>query len=220
LVGPGTWDGVAPILTEEGFEVHVPDLRPTLEAGRPYCARQIGLIESGAGDGPAVLVGHSGAGALLAPAGRTIGPVLGYVFVDAGLPIPGRTQMSTMPPDLVDELRRMADGDGWLPPWPQWWGDDALAELLPDAARRRRFAAECRRIPLGMFDEVLPDGRDAPGAYLRLSEAYAEPAAEARKRGWPLIDLDEDHLAPISKPGVVAGALLDLLDQVVPAQTG
>jgi hypothetical protein len=215
LVGPATWEGVAPILAEHGYDVRVPDLRRTLAAGPPYCSRQVELIAGCcAGEGPVALAGHSGAGALLGPAGRAVDGPAGYLFVDAGLPIPGRTQMSTMPPELAAQLREMADAYGWLPPWPEWWAAEELAELVPDAQARGRFAAGCPRIPLAMFEEVQPEGAVARGGYLRLSEAYDEPAAEAGARGWPLIWKDSHHLAPLTDPGLVASALLDLLNSI------
>ena len=150
LVGPATWDLVAPLLAERGYEVRIPDLTGALAAGEPYCSRQAGLIAGSAMTGSAdtaVLIGHSGAGALLAPAARRVRSLAGYVFVDAGLPIPGHTPMSTMPPDLAEQLKAMAGPDGWLPPWPQWWGTDGLAELIqdPDVRHRsRRSARNCR----------------------------------------------------------------------------
>lgn len=211
LVGPGTWSGVAPLLAERGYDVAIADLGATLACGGPYSHRQAEVIARCAAGEPAILIGHSGAGALLAPAGHAAGGALGYLFVDAGLPIPGRSHMSTMPPELADQLRQMADRDGWLPPWPQWWGDDALAELIPDAGTRRRFAAECPKLPLALFNELLPEGRDAPGAYLRLSDAYDEPAAQATARGWPLIELPSHHLAPLTDPATVAEPMLTLL---------
>jgi hypothetical protein len=137
------------------------------------------------------------------------------VFVDAGLPIPGHTQMSTMPPDLAQQLKDMADQDGWLPPWPQWWGADGLAELIKDPDLRHQFEAGCPKLPLAIFDEVQPDGEvEAPAAYLRLSEAYDGPAARARELRWPLAELDSHHLAPLTEPDRVADALLGLLDQI------
>ena len=215
LVGPSTWSAVAPQLAERDYDVRIADLGGTLADGAPYSHRQAEVIARCTAGEPSILIGHSGAGALLAPAGNAAGEALGYLFVDAGLPIPGRSHMSTMPPDLAEQLRQMADRDGWLPPWPQWWGDDELAELIPDAGTRQRFAAECPKLPLAMFNELLPEGRDAPGAYLRLSDAYDEPAAQASARGWPLIELASHHLAPLTDPATVAAAMLTLLSQLV-----
>jgi hypothetical protein len=66
LVGLGTWNLVAADLAGRGWEVGVPDLTGTLTAGPPYCARQAGAIARSASGQPAILVGHSGAGPLLA----------------------------------------------------------------------------------------------------------------------------------------------------------
>jgi pimeloyl-ACP methyl ester carboxylesterase len=217
LVGPATWAGVAGILGARGYQVGVPDLRPTVGAGPPYCSRQVEVIAAAArpASGPVVLVGHSGAGALLGQVARRAGrPVRGYVFVDAGLPVHGRSLMSAMPPELAAELRAMAGPDGWLPPWPKWWEADELAGLLPDREVRERFEADCPPLPLALFDEVHPPapGWDAiPGAYLLLSEGYEHSATDARARGWPVLERLSDHLAPVTDPVGVADAVADLL---------
>src|SRR6266568_4453815 len=217
LVGCATWDPVAADLAGGGYEVGVPDLTGTVAAGPPYCLRQAEAIARSASGQPAILIGHSGAGPLLAAAGAMIDQVQGYLFVDAGLPVPGQTWMETVPPDLAAQLREMADAQGWLPPWPQWWGDEALAELIADPDVRRRFAAGCPRLPLAMFEEVHPPAPrwpDAPAAYLQLSEAYADQAAQARQLGWPVTQLVSHHLAPLTDPGLVAGSLRELLSQL------
>jgi hypothetical protein len=51
---------------------------------------------------PTILVGHSGAGPLLAAMGESLGCVEGYVFVDAGLPHPGRSWFDSAPPELAE----------------------------------------------------------------------------------------------------------------------
>src|SRR5215472_6994872 len=122
LVGRTTWDLVGADLAGHGYQVAAPDLTGTVSAGPPYCPRQAEVIAASASAEPVILVGHSGAGPLLPTAGALIGRVRGYVFADAGLPTPGQSAMGSMPPDLVAELREMADAQGWLPPWPQWWG--------------------------------------------------------------------------------------------------
>src|SRR5215472_1399194 len=86
LVGRATWDLVAADLAGRGYQVSVPDLTGTVAAGPPYCSRQADVIADSASGRPAILIGHSGAGPLLAAAGALIGQVRGYVFADAGLP--------------------------------------------------------------------------------------------------------------------------------------
>ena len=135
-----TWDRVAASLAGHGYEVGIPDLTGTVAAGPPYYQRQAEVIAGSVSGRPAILIGHSGAGPLLATLGSIIDQVRGYIFVDAGPTVPGQTAMETMPPDLAAQLREMADADGWLPPWPQWWGDEVLAELISDTDTRRRFA--------------------------------------------------------------------------------
>ncbi len=220
LVGAACWDLVAADLAGRGYQVSLPDLTGTVADGPPYCARQAEAIARSGVGRPAILVGHSGAGPLLAPAGALLGQVQGYVFVDAGLSAPGQSWMDTAPSDLAAQLSEMADEQGWLPPWPQWWGEEVLAGLIPDPAVRRRFAAGCPRLPLAMFEEVQPPAPrwpDAPAAYLLLSEAYQDQAARAGELGWPVTERSSHHLALLTDPGLVAGSLHDLIGQLLPA---
>jgi hypothetical protein len=217
LVGSATWDLVAADLAGHGCEVGIPDLTGTVMAGPPYCLRQAAVIARSASGQPAILIGHSGAGPLLAAAGAIIEQVRGYIFVDAGLPIPGQAWIETVPPELAAHLREMADDQGWLPPWPQWWGEETLAGLIPDPAARRHFAAGCPRLPLAMFEEVhppVPQWPDAPAAYLQLSEAYEDEAGRARELGWPVAERVSHHLAPLTDSALVAESLRRLLDQL------
>lgn len=217
LVGPATWELVASALASHGYEAPVPDLTGTVAAGPPYCSRQVEVIARTASDRPVVLIGHSGAGPLLAPAGALLDRIRGYIFVDAGLPIPGQSWMDTMPAELAAQVREMADAQGWLPRWSEWWGQDELAALLPDQDARRRFAAGCPRLPLAMFEEVHPQAPRwpaAPAAYLRLSEAYDGPAAQARALGWPVTERASHHLGPLTDPGLVVDSVLELLGRL------
>jgi hypothetical protein len=227
LVGAGSWEPVAAVLGDCGYEVRIPDLTASLQQGLPYHHHQVEAIVAStlggprpgrADTGPVVLAGHSGAGALLPAAGAALGRIAGYVFVDAGLPAPGQSWLQTMPTELADELRGMAT-DGWLPPWSQWWGPEALAEHLPDPKVRADFMAGCPPLPVAMFEEVQPTVEgwpDAPCAYLRLSEAYDEAAARARALGWPVLTLDSHHLGILTDAEAVTTALLDLLARSTP----
>jgi pimeloyl-ACP methyl ester carboxylesterase len=77
LVGSATWDPVAADLARRDYEAAVPDLTGTVTAGPPYCLRQAEVIARSASGQPAILIGHSGAGPLLAAAGAIIGQVRG-----------------------------------------------------------------------------------------------------------------------------------------------
>jgi len=56
-----------------------------------------------------------------------------------------------------------------------------------------------------------PEAPGAPGAYLRLSEAYEDQAARAAELGWPVTRLDSHHLALLTEPAGVAEAISELL---------
>src|ERR1051326_8144446 len=218
LVGCGTWGPVADDLTAAGYAVTVPDLAEAIAAGPPYHLRLAEVIAQSAAGQPVILIGHSRAGPLLATAGAVLGGgVRGYVFVDARLPAPGRSWMQTVPADFGARLREMAGSQGWLPPWPRWWGEEELAALVPDPAVRELFTAGCPRLPLAMIEEVpppVPGWPDAPGGYLQLSEAYAGDAARAGELGWPVRQLPSHHLGLLTQPGPVAGEVRELIGQL------
>lgn len=214
VVGSVTWQGVADRLRARGERVAVPDLTPALRGGPPYVDAQAAIVQRSAGTEPAILVGHSAAGPLLPALGARL-EAAGYVFVDASLPTPGRSWMDTAPGGLAGRLVAMED-DGWLPPWPQWWGDDVLAELVPDENVRRRFVADCAPLPLAMFRERRPEitgWPDAACAYLALSDGYAIDLQRARSLGWPAAELRSHHLAMVTDPDAVADGIRALAGQ-------
>ena len=140
LVGCGAWEPVAGDLAGDGYGVAVPDLAGTVTAGPPYYRRQAEVIAGCAAGRPVILVGHSRAGPLLAAAETMLGEqVRGYVMVDARLPSPGRSWMATVQPGFAARLLEMADPQGRLPPWPQWWAREELAALVPDPVVRQRL---------------------------------------------------------------------------------
>jgi len=111
----------------------------------------------------------------------------------------------------------MADLRGWLPPWPQWWGEGELAALLPDPVAREHFAAGCPRLPMAMLGESYPPAPGwpaAPGGYLQLSEAYEDDAARAGELGWPVRQQLSHHLAMLTEPGQVARGIRELIGRL------
>jgi hypothetical protein len=173
--------------------------------------------------GSAVLVAHSGSGPLLAAIADGIAPQLGgLIFVDAGLPA-RETSTPLAPPAMLARLRQRAV-DGVLPPWSTWFGPDAMRELLPDEADRAAVERELPSLPLAYFEEAAPSpaGWDrVPCAYVRLSEAYEEAAADAEARGWTVATIDDaHHLSTVTAPGRVADAVLRVWRASTAAEPG
>jgi hypothetical protein len=217
LVGPMTWLPVAEELQRRGHLAIVPSFLPVLANGSEF-SRAFGLQVAGALadvplERPLILVAHSAAGAFI-PAIRTAvkQPITGYIFVDARLPQAGVTLFDDMGVEMVKQLRGLAR-DGRLPPWSEWFGPEAMKEVIPDSSLRARFVAECPAVPLALFEERIPvfaGWPDAPCAYLRLSKFYVPQTEFARAAGWPVLEMDAGHLHMLVEPTAVAEAILQL----------
>ncbi|HET9442035.1 MAG TPA: hypothetical protein VFO65_01860 [Acidimicrobiales bacterium] len=225
LLGPSSWAAVAEALRQAGHQAFVPDLRASVE-GPPYGRRYVELagraLAEADGDthpapslGPGsalmgdgwVLVGHSGAGRLLA---AVPGPVAALVFVDAGLP--GEpTHLATAPGPVRLHASAMAGDDGRLPPWTSWWPPEAMAMLVPDDRRRTALEADCPRVPYDLLVESLPGaGPRAPCAFLAFT--YVDERDLAARMGWPTATLDGRHLHQVVDPRGVASAIVALAE--------
>jgi hypothetical protein len=221
LLGSSTWRPVADALVADGYTVARPSLDGVFDAPSPYYPRLVERVAQAArpvaSAGALVLVGHSGAGALLAASASAIDPPPAAVlFVDAILPHPGASWLDTAPPALAEQLRALAR-DGRLPTWDQWLPPGTVDGLLPDAATRGRFLAELPHVPLSYFAETAPRTEPPPPlryGYLRLSPAYEEAATEADRRGWPTLREETDHLAMLTRPAWAAEHLLGLLERL------
>ncbi len=234
LVGPLTWRGVAAELAAAGYRTVVADLTgvtnqpPLPDRSRvapttgTYDAVAIAVadqVRAAAGDDPTVLVAHSGAGAHLPAIATRLGTTTMLVFVDAGLPRPGRSWVQDAPAELVEHLASLVDTAGVLPPWHEWFSADAIASALPDDAQRAAFEAEVPRLPWTYFSEPAPPaGWPGPIAYLLLSEGYRAEAEAARAAGARIAQRLTDHLAPATRPGEVATALRELLLPPAPSR--
>jgi pimeloyl-ACP methyl ester carboxylesterase len=188
LVGPGTWAPVARELERRGRQAVVPSLLGPAEAPLPRWRHHVEAVRDAVQmlSDPLVLVGHSGGGLLLPVIADAVAPpVSGLIFVDSGVPAStGETPL--VPESFLAHLRTLAV-DGMLPPWSSWFGEDAMRKLVPEEPLRTALVREMPSLPLADFEERLPSpsGWDRlPCAYLLLSEAYEEEAAEAKERGW------------------------------------
>ena len=227
LVGPATWRPTAEALRARGYAVIVPSLVRFDQDGPPYyeklTRRVAAAVNTSSPADALVVVGHSGAGALLPSVAAALGDApMAKIFVDALLPHPGRSWMDTAPPALQEQLRSLAV-DGRLPPWHEWFPPGTVEALLPDTEQRAGVLAEIPRLPLAYFEEAAPpaDGGLGRCGYLQLSAPYTPFADEAERRGWPTIREASNHLAIVTEPELIVGRLLDLLGALTPgAQSG
>lgn len=217
LLGPLSWRAAAAELRALGHSPETPALPRLVDLDEPFYETLVDAVavEAGRSATPAVLVAHSGAGALLPAVAERLGAcVTGSVFVDAILPHPGRSWFDTAPDALRRDLRLGAQA-GLLPPWHDWWPPGALERLVPDAALRAALVDELSPIPAAYFEEPAPAAAlGGPAAYLKLSDSYEDEARIANRSGWPLVRLPLSHLAPLTHPEAVALSLQGLAERL------
>jgi len=214
-LGPQVWRSTGTELSSRGWRVtYAPRVATAPETAADFIRALVTAIPT---DHDVVLVPHSNAG-LYVPALVERHQVVGSVFVDAGLPsLAGRTPLA--PPNLYEFLRKLADADGRLPPWTEWW-DEATAGLFPDATVRRAVEAEQPRLPLSYFAGSVhaSSGWDrGQYAYLAFGDTYAAERDQAAARGWPVRNLAGRHLQMLHDPASVATAIVELLRDLAAA---
>ncbi len=215
LVGPLTLMPLAVEVRSHGFDVAVPDLRAALAEPRPQWQAILDLATSAAeGAPPDVIIGHSGAGALLPLlADRVQANVVAYV--DAVVPGEGpQYEASEQFLAVVDKLPREGP---LLPPWHTWWGDDVILRLLPNDELRRRITADTPSVPRSLYDDPVPlpaGWMTRRGCcYLQLSPSYHDDRARAESYGWPADGINGQHLDVAAKPADVAPLLIHLIER-------
>jgi hypothetical protein len=70
------------------------------------------------------------------------------------------------------------------------------------------------RLPLDYFLGLVPPVRSWPtdrNGYVLLSDGYLEDAQEARRRGWPVVELLGQHLDLVTKAPEVARAIVEVI---------
>jgi len=217
LVGPITWRPVAAAFGRRGVAALVPEMAS--DSGTPHSERHARSVAEQMRDIATgrriVLVGHSGAGALL-PTIRQLSEraVAAYVFVDAGLPSDGTPRLP--PGRSRQQMHAMYERGERFPAWT----DEDLKDVVPDRDLRRQLLAEIRPQPWSFWIEpieVFPGWPDAPCAYMRFGKnpSYDEPAAESQRRGWTFCELSGDHFQMLVEPDLVTDTLLTLTRQAL-----
>jgi hypothetical protein len=226
LTGAAAWGRLPNLLRASGTEAVVvsvveDDAAPYAARFVASAARQVAALAPDPGDA-VLLVGHSGAGALLPQVGYARRaahlPVGGYVFLDAslprgGVPVSRLGAMEADEPAFAAELSAALAAGGRYPTWTE---DDLRADA-PDVAERRGLLASLRPRGLDYFSEQLPalpanpDWPDAPCGVLRTSPGYELAARLADGRGWPVVRRDLGHFAALADPAATCVALVELI---------
>lgn len=217
LLSPVFWEPVAEVLRAGGQSVLIADLSDALAAGGDYTHAQADLVADAVDAERIRLVAHSGAGPVLPAIAERLAAggvtVSDSVFVDAGLPHPGRSRLAVLPEPAAAQLRELTT-DGWLPAWPSWWSPDQLEAMVPDSALRRELVAHCPRLPAGLFSQAMPEA-DERGLgrrrFCRLSAGYDAAADQAQRAGWRVSRLIGHHLSAMSEPVLLADAIEDIV---------
>lgn len=218
LVGPRSLSPLAESLRQLGHDAVAPDLRGAVSASGLSPTTLITTATHAVAamrQEPLIVAVHSGASAYLPLLVAKLNPA-GQVLVDAVVPpLQGTFTPSA---DFRSELDRLVESDQRLPPWPQWWGVDAMAQLVPDPDLRAAISDECPRLPISFYDSMIdvpPNWAQPWAGYLRLSEVYEREATVAAERGWPLRRRTGGHLDTATKPDEVAADLVDLVAPVL-----
>ena len=163
-------------------------------------------------DRPWTAVLHSGAGPFAPALADGSASLAGFIFVDAGLPTPGRSSLDGAGSEFVARLRARTT-DGVLAPWNSWFDVDPTERMIPDAAARAAFIAAQPSVPFAFLEAPCPGSiawESLPCAYLQLSRLYEADALAAVQRGWLVERLRANHLAMCGDPARVAAAILKL----------
>ncbi len=208
VVGPTTWKWVSEELRGMGHTAEILTISPSATFGgwEEVVTQAVSHVSD---KEDAVFVAHSGAGPLLPTiVDRCNARGSSMVFVDAG--IPATTSATPLMPDVLLKKLSAIAVDGLLPPWSEWFGPDMMASLVPDSEKRELIELELPRIPLSYFYGSVPPLRKWPAVgngYVLLSDAYVDDAEEARRRGWPVVELHGEHLDVVARAPAVAAAV-------------
>jgi pimeloyl-ACP methyl ester carboxylesterase len=215
LGGADSWQGVAAELRERG--IHAVVAEPALDEDdpEPLWSQQATAVAAAArlqaGTEGLVLVGHSGATAILPAAGDLLDDrVTGYILVDGPIPEDGRSHLDLMRaamPALAGAVERtLAAGR----PFP-----DERAQ----AASSRLAGRDVTATPRGsrFFMEPIRVGYTWPGApcaCVVFGDSPGPSGVRAEDYGWTIRVLSGNHFLLLSEAGAVADVLMELAQQM------
>jgi pimeloyl-ACP methyl ester carboxylesterase len=213
LVGPSTWRPFGDTARSAGLDVVRPDLTGVEHANRPQWRHVVDTaVDAVAERSNLVVIGHSGAGAVLPAIGhRLTNRVRALVFVDAIVPpAAGDHRASEAFLDFLDGIVI----DGRLPQWLDWWPPEIGTSLVPSPADVDELRADMPRLHRSFYDDAVPvptDWTTGPCAYLQSSPAYDDEYRRAGEFGWPTATIDGSHLSVFTDPAAVFAAVRALV---------
>ena len=160
-----------------------------------------------------VLVGHSYAGMVItAVAARAHERLRQLIYLDAYVPEEGQSEADLWPESLRADAEEGAEG--LRPPPPM----DLLGVSDPELRSwaEQRITAQ----PMATYTQPAPVQSAAsaalPRSYVSLTagptlEVFGTFARKARERGWPVREIADGHMAPLTSPGMVAATLRELV---------
>ncbi len=217
--GASTWAFVEEGLRRAGHTVHTPtmsgagirryELNPAITLDT-HVQDVLGVLEfENLRD--VILVGHSYGGMIITTVAEHASARLSMlVYVDAFVPHDGQSAFEFFPPWLADTLNQQAAelGQGWLLP-----GLEARLDLwaLKHGPARDFVRTKLTDFSISCFKSQARLPKQAasklPRAYIacnaegyRLGEVFAPFAAQARREGWPSIELATGHDCHVEAP--------------------
>ena len=216
LLGPAAWEPVESELRSRGWDVVIAPPADEIDPQTPAAAA-LAYATATPADRPVVLIPHSNAGNFV-PTLIEIRNVVRVVFVDATIPVQSGSQRLG-PATLLATVEPLADTDGLLPPWTEWFTERQIAGLFPNPQTRFHIEAQQPQVSIDFLRGKLPieAGWDrTPAGYLAFGDTYASDVSRARAQSWPVIQLNGRHLHMLVDPAGVADAILTLIGDETP----
>jgi pimeloyl-ACP methyl ester carboxylesterase len=220
--GGWCWDRVAPLLRAAGHDVHAPTLTGLSERAH-LLSPQVGLdthvedvtrLIDVLGLTDVVLVGHSYAGQVVTGvADRRPAAIVRRVHLDAFVGEDGEAARELLPEQVAHHWAESAAerGFGWLVPVRSLSvlgiTDPADVDWLTPRLTPHPWRTYTDPLRLsGAVDDV-PAAFIECVSWMRVFRAHAD---RARRRGWPVHELDTGHEAMVTAPEALAEVLLGL----------
>jgi len=233
--GAWVWDTLTPFLEERGLKVLAPDLPgcgtrlgdPT-QASLEHCVfeleKQLDAVE-----GPLLLVGHSGGGAVATQLAEAVYPQVTGVAYLAGMMLPSGMSFGNLVAEMVGQYPEASGISPFLE-----WQDDGRVSHVPGPAIRRIFLQD---IDEQVAEQIIPRfGPQAEGSRIlvprwtqdrfgRLPRLYIEARRDqsvilpvqrrmqALVPGAEVVSLDTGHVPQLAAPEAVADALAQFSGQ-------